>query len=537
MPRLSGLPALGTLFFSLAACSLRSGIDQSPMDAAAASADAATRCATLPDGDRAVYACREAVRGNRSNPAMHRALAERLESLGRHGEALRSREEVSKLVPGDAMAALELGQAQELAGKKRDALRSYERFAEMLPQEPRAHELVGWMRIEMGQYAKALTAFREASRSPRGSAHAHYGAALALAAMYRREEAIIALQVAVERDSTRAEYWGQLAINSAALSRTADAVGYWNRAVRADVAYFDGRQDERRQWESARLRLGDAPATTVAVSPAASADTGNGARTTKAPTPAPRPRDRGEAAALDPTPRGAAAGSASAGGSATVRSTRRDVLVGPDASGSGFMIARAGYVVTNKHVVRACRQVKVRVGESTLHPAEVVSVDPDDDLALLRVDATLPSAVVFRGGPAVRAGEDVVATGYPLSGLLADEVNVTVGTISALAGMRNDRHVLQMTAPVQPGSSGGPLFDASGQLVGVVVTKLNARIVAEETGDIPQNVNFAVKATVLQDFLDGAKIDYRVGTSRTERSNADIGDIGREVTVMVQCFR
>ena len=536
MPRLSGLPALGTLLLSLAACSLRSGTDQSPMDATAASADAATRCSTLPDGDRAVYACREAVRGNRSNPAMHRALAERLEALGRHGEALRSRQEASRLLPNDAMAVLELGQAQELVGKKRDALRSYERFAEMLPQEPRAHELVGWMRIEMAQYAKALMAFREASRSARGSAHAHYGAALALAAMYRREEAIIALQAAVERDSTRAEYWGQLAINSIALARPADAVGYWNRAVRADVAYFDGRSDERRQWESARLRLGDTPATVVAVSTVARPDSTQPA--TAVDPAAPRKRDRGEAAALDPQPRGATApGAAGAGSPATVPSSRRDVLVGPDASGSGFMIARAGYVVTNKHVVRACRQVQVRVGEATLYPAEVVTVDPDDDLALLKVDATLPSAVVFRGGPAVRAGEDVVATGYPLSGLLADEVNVTVGTISALAGMRNDKHVLQMTAPVQPGSSGGPLFDASGQLVGVVVTKLNARIVAEETGDIPQNVNFAVKATVLQDFLDGAKIDYRVGTSRAERSNADIGDIGREVTVMVQCFR
>ena len=528
MPRFSRLSA-GALLFTLAACSHATG-RSSRSDAAAPSADAATRCSTLPDGDRAIYACREAVRGARSSPAMHRALADRLEARGRHNEALRSREEVSRLLPDDPMATLELGQAQELAGKKREALRSYERFAELLPQEPRAHELVGWMRIEMGQYAKALAAFREAARSPRGSAHAHYGSALALAAMYRREEAMIALQQAVERDSTRAEYWGQLAVNAMALSRPGEAVAYWNRAVRADVAYFDGRSDERRQWESTRLRLGDSPATAVAVSNAARGDSAS--RSVPADSAAKRPRDRGEAAALDPAPRGATVPS-----NGTGSGKRRETLVGPDASGSGFMITRSGHVVTNKHVVRACRQVQVRVGETALHPAEVVAVDPDDDLALLKVDAALPSAVIFRGSPAVRAGEDVVATGYPLSGLLADEVNVTVGTISALAGMRNDKHVLQMTAPVQPGSSGGPLFDASGHLVGVVVTKLNARIVAEETGDIPQNVNFAVKATVLQDFLDGAKIDYRVGSSRTERSNADIGDIGREVTVMVQCFR
>lgn len=537
MLRLPGLATPAILVVVLASCSAVPRADGDlRLDAVPANADAATRCSTLPDGERAIYACREAVRGSRGSTAMHRALAERLESAGRHGEALRSREMVVRLEPTDATAVLELGQAQERVGKKRDALKSYERFAKLLPEEPRAHELVGWMRLEMEMFRGALESFRSAASAPRGSAQAHYGAALALNAMNRREEAIVALQAAVRRDSTRAEYWGQLAINSHALSRTSEAVGYWERAMRADVGYFDRRPGERRQWESARLRLDRSPATSVAAAPAAR---GEASRANVAPSAdslgaAPPVRDRGEAAAFS-TPLPATAGGMPS--SSTVRGSKRDVLVGPDASGSGFMISRQGYVVTNKHVVRACKQVQVRVGDSVLHAAQIVSVDPDDDLALLKISASLPGAVVFRGMPALRAGEDVVATGYPLSGLLADEVNVTVGTVSALAGMRNDRNVLQMTAPVQPGSSGGPLFDASGQLVGVVVTKLNARVVAEETGDIPQNVNFAVKATVLQDFLDQAGIDYRVGSSQVARSRADIGDIGRAVTVMVQCFR
>jgi S1-C subfamily serine protease len=96
--------------------------------------------------------------------------------------------------------------------------------------------------------------------------------------------------------------------------------------------------------------------------------------------------------------------------------------------------------------------------------------------------------------------------------------------------------MLQMSAPVQPGSSGGALFDASGNVVGVVVTKLNAKVVAEETGDIPQNVNFAVKASVAREFLRDHGVSFRTAPSSVARSNADVGEIGRQVTILVECW-
>ncbi|HEX2778564.1 MAG TPA: hypothetical protein VHM30_03625, partial [Gemmatimonadaceae bacterium] len=93
------------------------------------------------------------------------------------------------------------------------------------------------------------------------------------------------------------------------------------------------------------------------------------------------------------------------------------------------------------------------------------------------------------------------------------------------------------SAPVQPGSRGGALFDASGNVVGVVVTKLNAKIVAEETGDIPQNVNFAVKGAVARDFLRTQGVLFHTAPSKERRSNADVGEIGRQVTVLVECWK
>ena len=213
---------------------------------------------------------------------------------------------------------------------------------------------------------------------------------------------------------------------------------------------------------------------------------------------------------------------------------RRD---GPDASGSGSVVTSDGYIVTNRHVVNGCQSLAVRADSTAGSPAQVVALHARDDLAVIRTDASFGAVAAFRMGTGIRPGDDIVAVGFPLAGLLADEPSVTTGSASALAGIHNDQSILQMSAPVQQGSSGGPLFDASGNVVGVVVTKLNARIVAEETGDLPQNVNFALKAEIARTFLEELAIRYRTSPSTTRLGNADVGDIGRRVTVMVECYR
>jgi S1-C subfamily serine protease len=138
-------------------------------------------------------------------------------------------------------------------------------------------------------------------------------------------------------------------------------------------------------------------------------------------------------------------------------------------------------------------------------------------------------------GKPVRAGDVVVALGYPLSGLLASSPNVSVGNVSALAGLGDDSRYLQTSAPRQPGNSGGPLLDASGHLVGIVTGKLNAAAIQRFTGDIPQNVNFALKAEVARTFLDSKSIAYRTAPSQQQLSPADVGEIARPFTVLIKC--
>jgi S1-C subfamily serine protease len=154
----------------------------------------------------------------------------------------------------------------------------------------------------------------------------------------------------------------------------------------------------------------------------------------------------------------------------------------------------------------------------------------------------VPTAVL-RADNGLRAGDSVVAVGFPFPGLLASEANVTTGTVSALAGIGNDARFLQMTVPVQPGNSGGPLLDLEGRVVGVVVGKLNALKIASVTGDIPQNVNFAIKAGVVRSFLDasGVVIAHRDPLAEPAYpitlTPAAVGADAKAFTVMVECCK
>ena len=202
-------------------------------------------------------------------------------------------------------------------------------------------------------------------------------------------------------------------------------------------------------------------------------------------------------------------------------------------TGTGFFVSDGGHIITNAHVVEGCRTVNASRGGKL----SKVSVDSESDLAIY-VSSERPTAFArLRGGREARPGEAVVAIGYPLRGLLSSDQIVTTGIISALSGMKNDRSRIQITAPVEPGSSGGPLLGENGSLVGVVVGKLNAVKVSEATGDIPQNVNFAVSLGTLQSFLNANGIPYALDDSTTRKSPADVTEEASRYTVLIECLR
>ena len=203
-------------------------------------------------------------------------------------------------------------------------------------------------------------------------------------------------------------------------------------------------------------------------------------------------------------------------------------------SGSGFAISHAVQIVTNAHVVDNCRELRV-VADKRQAPARIIAMDRDADLAVLDTTLAVGGTLALRAGPELRLGENVIVFGFPLASSLSHEGNLTTGNVSALAGLRDDPNYIQITAPVQPGNSGGPVLDQGGTVIGVVTAKLDALSVAKFTGDIPQNVNFAVKLESLKRFLDAHQVRYDTVLSGPSLPPADVAQAAKAASVRIQC--
>ncbi len=199
-----------------------------------------------------------------------------------------------------------------------------------------------------------------------------------------------------------------------------------------------------------------------------------------------------------------------------------------DSTGSGFRVAR-GAIVTNHHVIDGCSRLRVN-GVA----AQERGSDARSDLALL--GATLPGPNAILRAQRAAVGEPLSVAGYPLRGLLSG-FNMTTGNLSSLSGIGGDTRLVQITAPVQPGNSGGPVLDSAGNLMGVVVSKLDAIKAAKITGDIPQNVNFAINANVLRSFLDANSVEYDTANSDKALATTVIAEKAKGFTVLVECWK
>ena len=142
-------------------------------------------------------------------------------------------------------------------------------------------------------------------------------------------------------------------------------------------------------------------------------------------------------------------------------------------SGSGFFVSEAGHILTNAHVIDKCTVITITPEGAPARSARLVSADKANDLALLSADMKPPALLPLRL-ESMKLGEGVVAFGFPLSSVLSRNGNFTLGNITALAGIGDDSRYLQVSTPVQPGNSGGPLLDYNGSVAGVVTAKLNA---------------------------------------------------------------
>jgi S1-C subfamily serine protease len=179
-------------------------------------------------------------------------------------------------------------------------------------------------------------------------------------------------------------------------------------------------------------------------------------------------------------------------------------------TGTGFIINDRGDVVTNDHVIEGCSRISFGLNGQGLVQGRLVASDSTNDLAVANFQLPHTKVASFSNTSKSRPGDDLVVFGYPLVGLLSTSGNLTRGSLTAMAGVQDDVRYMQISAPIQPGNSGGPVLDMDGEVIGVVTSKLDALATMKAAGDVPQNVNFALKTSILRLFLDSHSVPYTV---------------------------
>ena len=205
-------------------------------------------------------------------------------------------------------------------------------------------------------------------------------------------------------------------------------------------------------------------------------------------------------------------------------------------SGTGFFVTNK-HVMTNNHVIEKCGD-KIQLSNRDMWGpgsvvAKVVAQDAEHDLALLESNVQSNHVAKLHIGP-ISLGESVWVYGFPLQDILSAP-NFTSGMIAATSGLKNNVNELQITAPVQPGNSGSPLLDKFGNVVGVVDSKLNAIKVSVEKNDIPQNINFAVKASVAISFMSTNGIESTTSTESKRIDPVEIAKTAQSFTINIRC--
>ncbi|MEX2579410.1 MAG: trypsin-like peptidase domain-containing protein [Verrucomicrobiales bacterium] len=185
--------------------------------------------------------------------------------------------------------------------------------------------------------------------------------------------------------------------------------------------------------------------------------------------------------------------------------------------GTGFAISPKGYLVTCYHVVRNAERILIHTPDG-IQSAHVVALDPANDLAVLKVDNWRGKFLGLSSPAEVKYGEEVVAAGFPDPAVMGKNPKISKGIVSSLSGIRDDPRYLQVSAPAQPGNSGGPLLSSTGRVVGVVAAGLNSRNRMEQGGYVPQSVNYAIKSELIGPILENASISTPVFGTRTKGS-------------------
>tara|TARA_B100000315_G_scaffold259819_1_gene317393 strand:- start:1556 stop:2884 length:1329 start_codon:yes stop_codon:yes gene_type:complete len=196
-------------------------------------------------------------------------------------------------------------------------------------------------------------------------------------------------------------------------------------------------------------------------------------------------------------------------------------------SGTGFAVNADGYFLTNAHVVKDC-DIQGIFYAGKPKRLQIIAKNDTLDLAILK-SSSVKIVDYLRFSPTLVTGQDIYAYGYPFLGELSKEIKVTDGIVSSLAGLKNNPTRIQITAPIQPGNSGGPVVDNKGLVIGVAVGGL--------VGEKVQNINFAIKKDNVLGYLSQNRVTFEVSTNAISQQTPDIVEKMKEAVFPVFCLK
>jgi S1-C subfamily serine protease len=403
--------------------------------------------------------------------------------------------------PNDANSHYNLGASFSEGGQHLEAIASYKEAIRIKPDYANAHYNLGNTYHHLEQYQNAIASFKEVIRIKPDYAEAHYSLGYAYDQLGQHQDAIAPYKEAIriEPDNAKAHY--KLGDVYTKMEKYKKAVASYNEALRIKPSHV-----------FARLQLNKLKKRIVQAKPAPPV---------RQATPQPPAKQ---------TPQ--------------------------SGSGSGFFVSKMGHVITNAHVVQNCNKVTIGDNANKQVPAEIINTDRSNDLALLKLStlemasAESKSLIQKLGivvvplatngllrSEDVKLGEKVLVAGYPFGDVFSNTIKVTSGIVSATRGAGDDSGQFQLDAAVQPGNSGGPIYDSGGNIVGVVVSQLDKRMMEKAIGSMPENVNFGIKASTVRQFLISSGLPSKKSERTEEKSTEQLAEIAQNQALMVMCLQ
>ena len=490
----------------------------------------------------AIVSYKEAIRIKPDSADAHYNLGWNYAKSDQYQEAIASFKEAIRIKPGYASAHYNLGIAHDNLGQYQDAIGSYKEAIRIKPGYAKAHHSLGGVYRDTGQHQKATASYKETLRIKPGYADAHYGLGTVYWDTGQYQEAIASYKEAIriKPDYALAHYGlGWVYKN---IDRNYEAIAEYKEALRIDPNFTVARNNLNKLEQKTadkRLALEQRLLKEEKKKHQARQNLKEADRLARERKLLEEERKKLEAA------------------EERQRQQQAQVKKKPTPqSGSGFFVSKMGHIITNAHVVKNCNKVTVGDNANTQVPAELINTDRSNDLALLKLSTLemasaksksliqklgitvvpLASKGLLRDED-VRLGEKVLVAGYPFGELFSNTIKVTSGIVSATRGAGDDSGQFQLDAAVQPGNSGGPIYDSGGNIVGVVISQLDKLKMAKAIGSLPENVNFGIKASTVRQFLTSSGLPSKKSERTEEKSTEQLAVIAQNQALMVMCLQ